>query len=210
MSARRDSLTWVLLILVFAGIAGWNLWQSWRYRGEVARLEREVGRSHAAEAETAERYGESQAAAVALTGRRLAWPAGLEQIAAAPDAASHVAAHRLVMYFSELSCNTCREREAQFVSGLATATGGAGVALVVHASNPRYVRNFLRLNNLAQMTVYFDREASFESANGIGETPVLLLLDADGRVVVAHVPLPGRPQWSEPFHRRASELLGLM
>lgn len=208
-SRRRETVLWGLLVLVFAALAVWNLWQVWRYRGEVERLQRELGGARAAEAEQAATLGDAHALTLAFAGRRLAWPDDLEQVSGRRDAASHVAGHRLLMYFSEASCNTCRESETQFMNGLSGATGGAGVAVIAHASNPRYVQNFVRLNGLAEMPVFYDRNGAFGSVNGIGETPMLFVLDAEGRVVAALFPLPGRPQWSEPFHRRAEVLLGL-
>ena len=96
------------------------------------------------------------------------------------------------------------------MNGLAGITRGAGLAIVVHADNPRYARNFIRLNGLTEIPVFLDEGRDFGRANRVEDTPMLYLLDAQGEVLAAHFPLPDRPQWTEPFHDLVSRELGLM
>ena len=150
-----DRWQWVLLLLALAGIAGWNLWQSHVYRGQSEALSAEVGAMRASIHEAGEKMTAAHEASLEPVGRTLAWPE-MERVAGAAGAADHYEGRRLVLYFSELSCNACRDGEAQFMNGLAGITRGAGLAIVVHADNPRYARNFIRLNGLTEIPVFLD------------------------------------------------------
>lgn len=206
---RSDRWQWALLLLALAGIAGWNLWQNHVYRGQVAGLSAEVGALRASVLEAGEKMTAAHEASLGPVGRSLAWPE-MERVAGAAGAAAHYDGRRLVMYFSELSCNACRDGEAQFMNGLAGVTGGDGLAIVVHANNPRYARNFIRLNGLTEIPVFIDEAREFGRANGVRDSPMLYLLDAEGEVLAAHFPLPDRPEWTKPFHDLVSRELGLM
>lgn len=201
---------WVAVCTLLAAIAAWNLWQLRGHRVIAEELRLEVGRARAEAAEVVGSMSRAHQVELALLGRTLDWPDGLEALPGAPEAAPLYAGHRLVMYFSELACNVCREREAQFMNGLAGITGGAGLAIVVHAENRRYARNFVRFGHLEEIPVYFDPQREMGRRNSVEESPVLVLLDAEDRVVAAHLPLPGHPGWSEPFHGAVSRLLGLL
>ena len=229
MSRRLpDGWQWGLLLLVFAAVAAWNLWQVVRLRGVVEGERARADRVEAAARVQAAHLQDAWQRAAGQQGRRLTWPP-LERLSApgaaggaeaaepatsasetsGPEAVEPAAGHRLVMYFSERACSTCREIEAQFLAGIAAATGGAGVALVAHADNPRYVLNFVRDNGLGEIPVFYDGAGRFGPANGIDQTPMLFVLDAGDRVLLALYPLPDLPQWSQPFHDRAAALLGL-
>lgn len=85
----------------------------------------------------------------------------------------------------------------------------AAVRLVVHASNPRWALNYARDNGV-ELPLYFDRDNRFGDGNEIESSPMLLLVDTEGKVAAAHYPLPETPEWSDPFHDRILQLLQLI
>jgi len=167
-----------------------------------------VGSLRASAVERLDKLEDAHAVTLGQAGRRLEWPP-MERVAGNAEATSLAGGHRLVLYFSEHSCSACLDRESLFLTSLAAATGGDGLAVVAHADSVRYVLNYVRQNGIVDIPVFFDADHAFGPANGVEETPVLFLVDGDGRVVTAHFPLLDRPSWSEPFHSAAQRLLGL-
>lgn len=112
----------------------------------------------------------------------------------------------MVLVFSELSCNVCRDREVAFADELAAELPAGQVVAIVSASRRRYVFSFARVSG-AQLPIYYDGANRFVKENTINAQPMLLLLADDGTVVAADYPIPGRPEWSEPFHDACRRLL---
>ena len=209
MSQRRTpQLQWGLLTLMLVALCTWNIRQNFILKGQVAASSAEVEQLRAGTVAQLEKMMSGQAAATRLEGRSLVWPEGLERLIG--DAEAPVfAGHSVVLYFSELSCNSCLDSETQFINSLVEVTGGDGVRVVAHATNPRYVRNYARLNAV-KAPLYFDPDDSFGDLNGVAETPMLFLLNDRGEVVSAHYPLPENPRWSEPFHNQILRLFQLI
>jgi hypothetical protein len=114
--------------------------------------------------------------------------------------------YTLLLVLSEMSCNVCQDEETHFANQLAEEMGDrARIAAVVHANSARYVRNYVRLNQV-KFEVYLSENNQFALENGIVNSPLLLLLDQQNRVVAAHYPLPGEPELSEAFHQTCREL----
>ncbi|MCP5045961.1 MAG: hypothetical protein GY940_02245 [bacterium] len=107
---------------------------------------------------------------------------------------------KLLLVFSELGCNVCRDDETRFAAGIASQYGKDYVMAVVHASNQRYVQNYIRMNQV-NFPVYFCPDQSFLNENGIKNTPMIFVVDENNRVVASHFPIPGHLEYSEPMHR---------
>lgn len=108
--------------------------------------------------------------------------------------------NKLILVFSELSCNVCMDKETQFAVELAGKIGPGSVEAIVYANSMRYVKNYIRLNKV-NFPVFFCGDNSFFEENDIINTPLLCLVNDLGQVVAAHYPIPGHLEYSEPFHR---------
>lgn len=106
---------------------------------------------------------------------------------------------RLLLIFSELACNVCQDEETRFGVGIADQYGKNYVMAVVHATNKRYVRNYIRMNQV-NFPVYFSPDESFMEKNLIKNTPMILLIDEENKVIASLFPIPGHFEYSEPFH----------
>lgn len=107
---------------------------------------------------------------------------------------------RLLLVFSELSCNVCQDAETRFGVSIASDYGKESVMAVVHATNRRYVSNYIRLNQV-NFTVYFDENETFLKQNSIKNTPMIFVIDSDNKVISANYPIPGHLEYSEPMHK---------
>jgi hypothetical protein len=107
---------------------------------------------------------------------------------------------RLLLIFSELSCNVCQDEETRFGVSIASEYGKEYVMAIVHASNRRYVQNYIRMNQV-NFPVYYCEDETFLKENGIRNTPMIFILDNENRVVAANYPIPGQLQYSEPMHK---------
>jgi hypothetical protein len=107
---------------------------------------------------------------------------------------------RLMLIFSELSCNVCQDEETRFAVSIASEYGMKYVLAVVHATNRRYVQNYIRLNQI-NFPVYYSKDELFLKLNGIKNTPMIFVIDDKNQVIAANYPIPGHPQYSEPMHK---------
>lgn len=116
---------------------------------------------------------------------------------------------RLILVFSELSCNVCQDKETEFAITIASNFGQDYVMAIVHAVKKRYVQNYTRLNQV-NFPVYCcdDRDRSFFKVNKIINTPILLIIDRNNRIIAAHIPIPGHPEYSDPIHQFCFDYLG--
>ena len=203
-----ERLQWGVLTLLLAALCGWNLYQNFGLKRQIGAYAMEADRLRSNAGAQLEKMMGGQAAATRQEGRTLVWPEGMERILGDSEPADY-AGYSLVLFFSELSCNTCLDSETQFVNSLAEVTGGDGVRIVAHANSQRYVRNYARLNAV-EATLYFDEDNRFGELNEVQETPMLFLLNDRGEIVSAHYPLPENPAWSEPFHNQILRLFQLI
>ena len=107
---------------------------------------------------------------------------------------------RFVLVFSELSCNVCVDEETRFAVGIASEYGINYALALVHASERRYVQSYIRLNQV-NFPVGFSEDDTFLTENGIKHTPALFVVDHENRVLAAHLPVTGHPEYSEPIHQ---------
>ncbi len=215
---RSERWQWAGLTLMLVVLCGWNITQSYGLKQDVADQTLATDQMRSSAVAQLETMMKSQTAATEQEGKILQWPEGMERIIGESepvDFAGHsfsghsFAGHSVVLYFSELSCNTCLDSETQFINSLVEVTGGDGVRIVAHATNPRYVRNYARLNAV-QSPLYFDEDNRFGELNKVTETPMLFLLNDRGEVVSAHYPLPENPEWSEAFHNQILRMFQLI
>jgi hypothetical protein len=109
---------------------------------------------------------------------------------------------RLMLIFSELSCNVCQDEETRFAVRIASEYGTKYVMAIVHATNRRYVQNYIRLNQVNFPVFYCeDKDNSFFKDNDILNTPMVFVIDEDNQVIAANYPIPGHLEYSKPMHR---------
>lgn len=107
---------------------------------------------------------------------------------------------KLLLVFSELSCNVCQDEETRFGVSIANEYGPEFVMAVVYATNRQYVGSYVRLNQI-NFPVFYCQDESFMKENGIKNTPMIFVLDEENRVIASNFPLPGHLEYSEPIHR---------
>lgn len=109
---------------------------------------------------------------------------------------------RLVLVFSELSCNVCQDKETQFAVNIAEDFGKEFVVAIIHASSKRYIQSYIRLNQVSFPVFYCDdSDKTFFEKNKIVSTPMLFVIDKANRIIASHIPIPGQFQYSEPIHQ---------
>jgi len=145
--------------------------------------------------------------AYAHAGRTLVWPADLAVVGNETQDPDYVGP-RLVMAFSETSCDLCRDMETAFALELAEAVAPEIVTIVIGARHPRYVAAF-RNSNGFDHPVLHDREGRFFAENGIVDSPILFLIDDQSRVMAAHVPMTEHLDLCAPFHQMAQRFFGV-
>jgi len=115
--------------------------------------------------------------------------------------------HRLWLIVDELGCEICREREARFLKEISSVLGPSAVGMIIKSRTDRYIRNFIRTNQV-EYEVLSCLDETFFKANRISESPILMLLDNMNRVVACHFPLTDWTEYSEPFHQYCFAYLG--
>lgn len=107
---------------------------------------------------------------------------------------------RLLLVFSELSCNVCQDAETQFGISIANDYGQDYVTAIIYATQRRYVSSYVRMNQV-NFPVFFCKNDSFFKLNHIQNTPMIFIIDQENRIIASHFPLPGHLEYSEPIHR---------
>ncbi|MEM7587908.1 MAG: hypothetical protein AAF560_31255 [Acidobacteriota bacterium] len=207
-SKRSERWQWAGLTLMLVALCAWNINKSYALKQDVANRTLATDQLRTSAVGQLDTMIKAQASSTEQEGKILQWPEGMEKIIGEGEPADF-GGHSVVLYFSELSCNTCLDSETQFINSLVDVTGGDGVRIVAHATNPRYVRNYARLNAV-QSLLYFDEDNRFGELNKVTETPMVFLLNDRGEVVSAHYPLPENPEWSEAFHNQILRMFGFM
>ncbi len=199
---RGGQAFWWVLFLALAALCAWNIYKN---RSLTARLAEPTNGSFA-DADVAAMLYRS----IVHTGRFIRWPQNLEMIGVGENEGSPgpvAGIPYLLMAFSELSCDTCRDRETRFALDLAERVGSQHVVFVTHAQSKRYIRGYMRLNGI-HLPVWADLEGQFFEANQIDETPILLVCNERGEVIAGHYPIPEKPELSEPFHKWCFQFFG--
>jgi hypothetical protein len=187
----------IVLMVAILGVSTWNILQLKRCKKSLVSQKLESQE----QLKTIEKaFIESQIAAMTYLDIELSWvyinkiyPAGDFQLELQENP-------KLVLIFSEFSCNVCQDHETKFALEVAAAFGENYVLAVVQASNMRYVSTYIRLNQV-NFPVYYSADDTFLSVNGIHHTPLVLVIDEENRVIAAHLPVAGHPEYSEPIHK---------
>jgi len=148
-------------------------------------------------------HKELMALSLKFNGHILKWPE-LERLGEGPVAEGE----RLVLAFSEDSCNSCRESETRFMLEMAERIGAEHVVILIHADSVRYVNAYMVTNQI-NIPVFYDKEGSFLKQNHIEKTPMTLLLNERNEVMAGHFPSPGKPELSEPFRVAMNQFFGV-
>lgn len=115
----------------------------------------------------------------------------------------------LLLDISELSCDVCRDQLTNFNNFISKELDRSFAWAVVFANNKRFVRSYVRQNQV-EFPVLHVTDHQFFKTNNIKHAPVLFLMNAQNRVVHAHTPTPGMPQLSLPFYKYCLDFFGLL
>ncbi len=107
---------------------------------------------------------------------------------------------RLILVFNELSCNVCQDIETKFAIEVAEMFGNNYVIAIVHATSRRYVNNYIKINKV-NFPVNFFEDDSFLKKYNIRNTPMILIIDENDRIINSYYPIPGQNDYSKPFHK---------
>jgi len=105
----------------------------------------------------------------------------------------------LFLIFNEFGCNVCQEAESRFALEIAKMYGHNKVAVIIRSDNLRYIQSFIRINRI-DFDIYYCSDNHFFEINEIIHTPLLIVTDEVNRIIAAHIPISGNPQYSGPFH----------
>jgi hypothetical protein len=106
---------------------------------------------------------------------------------------------KLILAFSELSCNVCQDSETQFAIKLADTFGTQSVSAIIYVESKRYLRNYIRFNRV-HFPVYYCKDNKFFNKNNIKNTPMIFLVDKNNKIINSYCPIPGLEFFAEPFH----------
>ena len=107
---------------------------------------------------------------------------------------------KLVLILSEFGCNACQDNETKFAVDVSNSFDEKYVLAIVQASNQRYIINYVRQNQV-NFPVYYCEDDKFLELNQVIDTPLILILDKDNRIIASHLPITGYPEYSEPIHQ---------
>jgi|GEM_PF-3878523 len=105
----------------------------------------------------------------------------------------------LLLILDELSCDVCLEEVTKLALEMAKKYGRNKVSAIIKSDNIRYIQGFIRINKI-DFDVYFCSDNHFFEINKIIHTPLLIVTNEFNRVIAAHIPIKGNPQYSGPFH----------
>ena len=193
----------ILLMVSILGVSTWNTLQLKRCK-KILVSQKLESQQQLKIIEKA--FIESQIAAMTYLDRELSW-VNIKKIYPAGDVQLELRENpKLVLVFSEFSCNVCQDNETKFALEVSAAFGENYVLAVVQAGNTRYVSTYIRLNQV-NFPVYYDADDTFFAVNGIHHTPLVLVINEENRIIAAHLPVPGHPEYSEPIHRFCRDYL---
>ena len=190
MSNKWNTFTWGLFFCALIGLCIWNIHRN-------RQLERAL---QAFQGQELPRFKQmvagSRAVDLAISGQTLRWPEGLAVVG---QGEFNHTGYRLLLTFSELSCDACRDDETQFLLDMAQNIGEGAAGILVHADSLRYVRGYMRMNGI-HLPVFYDKEGAFFARNKINKTPMLLLINDRDEVLAASHAIAGETWLSQPFH----------
>lgn len=108
---------------------------------------------------------------------------------------------RLVLRYSELSCNVCVDSALMHFNAFAQKVGEDKVVLLVEYRSVDYLAQLIRLNHLQSRTIYriIRRDTTKTPAEDV-EEPFLFILDGGGQMKDVFYPLRELPTLSELYY----------
>lgn len=154
-----------------------------------------------------ETFSKNEALALSYIGKMLQFPESLELVnkESFPDKPT-IDQPKLLLIFSELSCNVCMDDETQFGNHMAELLGPNQVIAVVQSNNKRFCVNYVRMNQ-TKFPVYFDKDGAFIRANKIHHTPLLLAVSPPSEITYSHQPITGQTDLCPPHHEVFQRLI---
>ena len=189
----------IIITIILVGLSVWNkiLLEKCKSRLQFQLAETKKMQHTAQEIEKA--VVNTQTISMKFLGRTLSL-VPMEKIYPDKESQAEMPANpKLILVMSEFGCNVCQDSETRFAVDLAKKAGLNYVLAIVHAGNQRYVKNYIRVNQV-NFPVYFCEDDDFFTVNNLHNLPLLFLVDEENRIISAHIPLPGQPKYSEPFH----------
>ncbi len=195
----------LLYVLLFAALAAslWNKIQLEKCKTTVGRQIKVNDRLRHDAGQLENAVIKSSLASIMHLGKTLSWQ-NIKKIYPSPSSEDPqvgiLKRPRLVLVFSELSCNVCQDSEAAFAVTIAEKFGEESVLAVVQATNMRYIRSFIRLNRVNFPVYYCIEDVTFFKINEMMNTPMVFGVDEAKRILAAHFPIPGQHEHSAPSH----------
>jgi hypothetical protein len=203
LSMKISRLIIIVLMVSILGLSTWNTMQLNRCK---KRLVNQKVESQQQFKKVEKAFIESQIASMTYLNRELSW-CYIKKIYPAGDFQLELSENpKLLLILSEFSCNVCQDDETKFALEILAAFGENYVLAIVQAGNTRYVNTYIRLNQV-DFPVYYVEDDTFFEVNEIHHTPLVLVIDKDNRIIAAHLPVPGHPEYSEPIHRFCRDYL---
>lgn len=103
---------------------------------------------------------------------------------------------KLVLRYSELSCNICVDTAIAYFSAFAEKAGKDNVILLVEFASEAYLAQFMRFNNINLPHIY----RIITDANARDESPHLFVLDKSQVIKDAFYPMREVPALSEMYY----------
>jgi hypothetical protein len=180
----------IVVLVVVIGVVNTTRMGQWRYAYQLAMIERD-GLKEVFKLHKSNEYS--------LVGRRVVWPP-LEEVtgrcAKMPE--SCVQKRMVVLSIDSLACDLCAQDVTWVGREVSRSSEGSRVAVVIGSSDVRYVRAFVRANQV-EWPVYVDPDGAFGKANSIPASPMAVLIDDQGRVSAAEQPINGSRELMAPF-----------
>jgi len=189
----------VFLIIAAFAISLWNKIHLQKYKRMYEIQKKEKVRIEGVSKKIEEAVIKAQMASMKHIGKKLIWE-NIEKIYPKEDSKQgNYINPKLVLIFSELGCNVCQDNETAFAVDIANVFGKNFVLAVINASNKRYARNYIRMNQI-NFPVYFCKDDLFLNGNNIKNTPMIFVINEEDRVIASTFPIPGHPIYSKPIH----------
>lgn len=196
MNLKKRDLSWGLtlvlsLLLLLLSVTVWGL------RRDLVAERLTFKRSSETSAAVQSGVLRAQKEALTYLGRPLVWE-GLEGY-------GHLEGYdpkqkpRLLVLFDDLSCVSCVQKEVAFAKRVEDLAGKGSVALIIRTRDRRWAGSFVRVNQCT-FPVFLAAKEDFFRQNRIHVSPLVLLVDADLRVVASFVPVPACQDWARIFH----------
>lgn len=123
-----------------------------------------------------------------------------------PDRSAPEPTHRLVIVMDELSCGLPRGQQMVFAKRMASQYGPQSVVAVVVARSKRFVQSWMAANEVS-FDVYWNTTPDLLARQGFVTSPMLVVIDAGGKSVLADVARNSVTPSSQMFESAAERVI---